>query len=257
MPDASQSIRGSEKPDNRAECDVDRRVRERFFPGDRSGVFVEIGAARPDYLSVSALYRSLGWHIVAIEPNPAYKPLYDERGFELLQYACGDRDEDDVPFSVVDSHGTDYRGGQVSFESFSSLGVKEIYGGGRQLDIIPIKVKLRRLDTILAVHAPAVSRVDIVCADIEGWELEALSGFDFQKFDPQVLIIENLFHEARYRSFMNDRGYRLWRRLGPNDVYAKNSVLRPSERWLSPLRNLPGTVVGRVKSGLRSLLRRP
>jgi FkbM family methyltransferase len=238
MPDATQSALGSESAVNRAECDVDLRVRERFFPAQPSGVFVEIGAARPDYLSVSALYRSLGWHIVAIEPNPAYKPLYDERGYQVLQYACGDRDEDDVPFSVVNSH------------------VKDIYGGGKQLDIIPIKVKLRRLDTILADHAPTVTRVDIVCADIEGWELEALSGLNFQKYDPQVLIVENLFCESRYRSFMKERGYRLWRRLGPNDVYAKRSLFRPAERWTSPVRNLPGTVVGRIRSTLRSFFKR-
>ena len=147
MSDQTNYAGGSLACENRAECDVDVKVRKRFFPQKNFGVFVEIGAARPDYLSVSALYRALGWRVVAIEPNPAYKPLYDERGYQLLQYACGEKNEDDVPFSVVNSHGSDYRGGQVSFESFSSLGVKEIYGGDKGLDITRIKVKVRRLDT--------------------------------------------------------------------------------------------------------------
>jgi hypothetical protein len=109
-----------------AEGNVDRLVQEAFFPPPHTGrSFVDVGAARPDYLSISSLYRSLGWRVIAIEPNPAFAELHRERGFEVLQYACGDHDEDDVEFFVVDSHGADYAGGRVSFESFSSLGIKE------------------------------------------------------------------------------------------------------------------------------------
>jgi len=256
MTDVPRNEKAGRMTENHAECDVDIKVQERFFSDHYKGVFLEIGAARPDYLSVSAHYRSRNWKVIAIEPNPAYKPLYEEFGYEVLQYACGDRDEDDVPFSVVNSHGSSYRGGQVSFESFSSLGVKDIYGGQRELDITNISVKLRRLDTILSQHAPEVTQVDIVCVDIEGWELEALSGLDFGKYNPQVLIVENLFHEARYRTFMRMRGYRLWKRLGPNDVYAKSSILRPSELITSPAQHLGKTVVGRTRSALRSYWKR-
>ena len=54
-----------------AEHDVDKVVREAFFSGRTSGVLVELGAARPDYLSISASYRTLVWKIVSIEPNRA------------------------------------------------------------------------------------------------------------------------------------------------------------------------------------------
>jgi FkbM family methyltransferase len=240
---------------NRAENDVDIRVRNRFFLDTPSGVVVEIGAARPDFLSISALYRSLGWQVFSIEPNPAYKPLYDARGYEMLQYACGDHDEDDVPFSVVDSHQTEYRGGEISYESFSSLGIKASYGGGVGVDVIPIKVRLRRLDTILREHGPEVSRVDLVCIDVEGWELEALSGFSFDRYKPQVLIVENLFFEAKYRSFMKVRGFVLWRRFGPNDVYAQATLVGFSDRLISFAQTFPQTVYGRTRSLIRMLVK--
>src|ERR1700730_17474061 len=99
-----------------AEGNVDEAVRTRFFPGQRSGVLVEVGAAHPAYLSLSALYRDLGWRVVAVEPNPEFCELHRTRGHEILQFACGDHDEDDVEFSVVDSHGTEYGGGRVSYE---------------------------------------------------------------------------------------------------------------------------------------------
>lgn len=218
------------------EGDVDQIVQRRFFPSG-AGVFVEVGAARPDYLSISASFRSRGWKIIAMEPNPAYQAAYREHGIEVLPYACGERDEDNVDFSVVDSHNTAYEGGGVTFESFSSLSIKDSYAALKpNLDVKPIKVKLRRLDTIMAEHAPDVREIDIVSVDVEGWEMEVLKGLSFPRFKPKVLIIENLFSDQAYRDFMAARGYRLWRVLSPNEVYVRHDLLGIGERAMATLR---------------------
>jgi FkbM family methyltransferase len=205
---------------NRAEGDVDKLVQRRFFRNQNVGIFIDVGAANPDYLSVSALYRSLGWRIVAIEPNPAFCEMHRKRGHDILQYACGDRDEDDADFCVVDSHGAPYENGRVSYESFSSLAIKEAYTRiVPRMDVERIKVKLRRLDTILAAHAPEIQRIDILSVDVEGWELEVLAGLDFRKYRPKVLVIENLFDDPAYRARINAYGYVLWKFVPPNDIY--------------------------------------
>jgi FkbM family methyltransferase len=215
-----------------AEGHVDEAVRARFFPAQPAGVLVEVGAAHPAYLSLSALYRGLGWRVIAVEPNPEFCELHRAQGHEILQYACGDHDEDDVDFSVVDSHGAEYGGGRVSYESFSSLGIKDSYAGliDPTVSISAIKVNLRRLDTLLGEHAPEVERIDIVAIDVEGWELEVLDGLNLARFKPRVLIIENLFAEKRYRTYMRTKGYELWRHLAPNDVYAIPAEIRWRER---------------------------
>lgn len=205
---------------NRAEGDVDQIIHRRFFRNQKAGVFVDVGAANPDFLSVSALYRSLGWTIIAIEPNPDFCDMHRARGHDVLQYACGDRDADDVDFSVVDSHGSPYANGHVSYESLSSLAIKENYARTvAQMDVRKIKVKLRRLDSILQTHAPQVAAIDILSVDVEGWELEVLAGLDFAKYRPRVLIIENLFNDPAYRTQINTYGYLLWRTVPPNDVF--------------------------------------
>jgi FkbM family methyltransferase len=217
-----------------AEGNVDEVVRARFFPDRNAGVLVEVGSADPEYLSVSALYRGLGWNVIAIEPNPEFCSLHRARGYEVLEYACGDHDEDDVDFSIVNSHGTAYLGGHVSYESFSSLGIKDSYAGLIDSDsdhtINTIKVNLRRVDTLLREYAPTVERIDILAIDVEGWELEVVDGLDMAKFRPRVLIIENLFAERRYRTYMRARGYALWRQIEPNDVYVLSSELRLGDR---------------------------
>jgi FkbM family methyltransferase len=207
------------------EGELDQIVRDRFFLGVAAGVFVDVGAARPDFLSMSALYRALGWRVIAIEPNPVFCQAHRAAGYEVLEYACSDHDEDAVDFEVVDSHGAPYEGGAVSFESFSSLRVKDSYRTLRaDLDVRRIKVNARRLDSILAEHAPDVWRLDIVAVDVEGWELEVLDGLSFDRYQPTVLIVENLFSDAEYRRVMRTRGYALWRQVGPNDVYVLMSV---------------------------------
>jgi FkbM family methyltransferase len=215
----------SEEALNHAEGDVDKIVRQRFFPGQDSGVLVEVGAARPDYLSISALYRSLGWTAIAIEPNPAFCELHRTRGYPVLEYACGDHDEDGVDFCLVNSHGTRYENGEVSYESLSSLAIKDAYANtSAKLDVSKIKVNLRRLDTILRTHAPDIKQIDILSVDVEGWELEVLEGLDFQAYQPRVMVIENLFRDKNYRAYMRAKGYRLWRCLRPNDIYTNEAV---------------------------------
>ena len=208
------------KPKTHGEGEVDQIVRDHFFPRVPAGVFVDVGAARPDFLSMSSLYRSLGWRVIAIEPNPVFCQAHRAAGHEVLEYACSNHDEDAVDFEVVDSHGAPYEGGAVSFESFSALEIKDSYRTIRDdLDVRRIKVNVRRLDTILAEHAPEVKRLDIVSVDVEGWELEVLEGLSFHRYQPTVLIVENLFSDDSYRRVMEDRGYALWRRVDPNDVY--------------------------------------
>ena len=219
------------------EGEVDRLVHERFFVGAPSGVFVDVGAAGPDFLSMSALYRGLGWQVIAIEPNPVFCEAHRAAGHDVLQYACSNRDEDAVEFQVVNSHGDEYEDGSVSFESFSSLAVKPEYRAMRpDLDVTQIKVDVRRLDTILADHAPDVLELDIVSVDVEGWELEVLEGLSFGRYRPKVLIVENLFGHGAYATALRRRGFALWRRRAPNDVYVRSSMLSPAERAAAVLR---------------------
>lgn len=191
---------------------------------------------------MSALYRSIGWRVLAIEPNPVFCQAHRDAGHEVLQYACSDHDRDHADFEVVDSHGGEYAGGSVSYESFSSLAVKPAYRALRpDLDVRPIQVNVRRLDKILAEHAPEVRQLDIVSVDVEGWELEVLDGLSFDRYRPKVLIVENLFAETGYRGAMRDRGYLLWIRRAPNDVYVLPGLLSRRGRAWARLRGLRRT----------------
>jgi len=223
------------------EGDVDLVVQDAFFPDPAyRGTMIEVGAAKPDYLSVSATFRSRGWRVISIEPNPYFCEMQRYQGNDVLQYACGDTDQDDVSFFVVRTDAT-YQGEPVTNESFSSLGVRGKYAEMMKsvaTSMDETKVKVRRLDTILREHAADLGEIDVVCIDVEGWELEVLSGFSLELHKPKVLIVENLFLDPSYVDYFAQRGYTLWKRLEPNDIFVQSdlraAVHQPASRPAAP-----------------------
>ncbi|ADL02596.1 FkbM family methyltransferase [Brevundimonas subvibrioides] len=208
-----------------AEGDIDRIVQEAHFPdGSAPGVMVEIGAAHPDDLSISRRFRDRGWRILAVEPNPAFCEEHRKRGYAVLQFACSDHDEDEASFTVVESRDSIYHGVNVTFESFSSLGLRDKFAelhGTVETRTFQIPVVVRRLDRLMAEFAPEVTGIDLLAIDVEGWELDVMRGFDLERFAPRVVILENLFDDPGYRDYMTERGYRLWDTVVPNEVYVR------------------------------------
>lgn len=207
-----------------AEDEIDRVLRETFFASDTyKGVIVEVGAAGPELLSVSRHFRESGWRVVAIEPNPAFCDMHRQAGFDVLQFACGDRDEDNVDFELV-YQPAEHKGVQVTYESFSALKIDERY---RLLnpEIVSrtIKVNLRRLDTLL--ERANVTSVDILSVDVEGWELVVMRGLSLERYQPTVVVLENLIGDVAYPAYMEARGYRMHSGIYPNEIYVRGPDL--------------------------------
>lgn len=84
-------------------------------------------------------------------------------------------------------------------------------------------VKVRKLDTILAANEPHLRAFDILAVDVEGWELNVMRGLSLERYRPKIVILESVFNDPEYVPFMHERGYTLWRRLEPDDVYVRGS----------------------------------
>ncbi len=211
------------------EGDVDLVAGERFFPNkEYRGLIIEVGAAKPDYLSISRSFRHLGWRAIAIKPNPKFVELHRALGHEVIECACGSNDADGVSFFVVSNDGV-YLGGKVTNESYSSLGIRGKYEASMRTvptQVTEIKVQTRRLETILSERSLCQSDVDILSVDAEGWELEVLAGLSADQPGTKVLVIENLFRESHYVDEIMKRGYAFWRRIQPNDVFVRADLVR-------------------------------
>ncbi len=194
-------------------------VRE-FFGGARSGFFVEVGANRPQLESQSWHLEQLGWTGVLIEPQPN---LADElrrlRQSKVFAVAC----------SSPQNAGRRMRLHVAG--ALSSLDRDRMAPGAEPERVIEVPV--RTLDDIL-IEARAPAQFEFLSVDVEGHELEVLRGFDFMRWHPRLVLLEDHVGNLEKHRFLKNAGYRLIRRVENNGWYVPRDAaitVGPRERW--------------------------
>jgi len=140
------------------------------------GVFVDVGAGHPIYLSNTYFFEKNGWTGVCIDADPnQHKYLKKERA--NVEWAAIAAEEGEVEFS------------QAYSPTYSSTVKKEAYKG---LMKIPFKKTIRvpslKLETVLEKYNIGI--IDLLDIDVEGTELDVWKTFDYEKHKPKVIIIE-------------------------------------------------------------------
>jgi FkbM family methyltransferase len=195
-------------------------VRE-FFGGDAKGFFVEVGANHPTEGSQTWHLEQMGWTGVLVEPQPdlaAFLVTARKRS-KVFAVACTSPDSagETLPLHVDGAR--------------SGLDRDRMAPGART-DYV-IAVPTRTLDSILE-EAEAQVPVDLLSVDVEGHEIEVLSGFKFEHWQPLLLLIEDHVGNLRTHRFLTGKGYRLIKRIGNNGWYVPedSGVTVPSSmRW--------------------------
>jgi hypothetical protein len=96
-----------------------------------------------------------------------------------------------------------------------------------------IMVPTRTLDGILE-EAEAPMPIDLLSVDVEGHEIDVLRGFDFMRWQPRLILVEDHVGALGTHRFLMRSGYRLIRRIGNNGWYisADEPVsIAASDRW--------------------------
>lgn len=204
-----------------AEFGTDRAIRETYFQDwELKGIMVEVGAATPQFLSMSEHFRLNGWRCLCVEPNPKYVEMHRNLGHEIAACACGSEDKDHQDFEIVHQPG-DYAKNQINDHSFSALKVKDAYIAKHpefhNHHVQQIKVNVRKLDSILGTYG--IDRLSFLSVDVEGWELEVMRGFSIQKFKPRVILLENYLHASDYVDYMRNEGYTLRQKIHYNYIF--------------------------------------
>jgi hypothetical protein len=115
--------------------------------------------------------------------------------------------------------------------ALSALDRGRMAPGAQAARVIPVPT--RTLNDILD-EAEAPAPIDLLSIDVEGHETEALQGFDFLRWRPRLILVEDHVGSLRTHRFLTGRGYRLIRRLGNNGWYvpaATGMTAAARERW--------------------------
>ena len=98
---------------------------------------------------------------------------------------------------------------------------------------VAIDVPVRALDDIL-VEAGAPAQFEFLSIDVEGHELEVLSGFNLARWRPRLILIEDHVANLDRHRLLTTRGYRLIRRCENNGWYVPRDAaveVELRERW--------------------------
>src|SRR5262249_18022634 len=141
-----------------------------------NGIFVDVGAGHPIYLSNTYFFEKNGWAGICIDADPhQYETLKKER--TNVEWAAIATEEGEIEFS------------QAYFPTYSSTVRKEKYKGFAKITFNKtIRVPSFKLETILEKYS--IGSIDILDIDVEGTELDVWETFNYEKHKPKVVIIE-------------------------------------------------------------------
>jgi len=220
----------------------ENRLKEAFFERAPTGYFVEVGANDPQQWSQTFHLEKMGWRGIVIEPQPHLAELLrQQRSAKVYAVACS------APENSGKRMVLHLAGGLSSFDP--RLRVAGVQPEGS------LEVPLMTIDEIL-VDAEAPSPIDFLAIDVEGHEIEALSGFDFARWRPRLILLEDHVLDRRRHRFMAAHGYKWVRRTDINSWYVPADTpwrLGPRGRWQFARKYYLGTPFRRLREALRRL----
>jgi FkbM family methyltransferase len=200
--------------------EAENRLKEEFFGHSPSGYSVDVGANDPERWSQSYHLEQMGWTGIVVEPQPHLAELLRQRRkAKVYAVACS------APENAGKRMTLHLAGIHSSFDPRLKTAAVRPQG--------TIEVPLATLDKILT-ESSAPAPIDLLAIDVEGHEIEVLRGFDFRRWRPRLVLLEDLVLDLRLHRFMQSRGYHWVRRTDINSWYVPAEAawrLGPVERW--------------------------
>jgi FkbM family methyltransferase len=180
-------------------------LKEDFFGHARTGYFVDVGANDPQMWSQSFHLETLGWRGVLVEPQPDLaERLRARRLAKVYAVACSS------PANAGKTMTLHLAGIYSSLAADLSIATVRPEGS--------VEVPIMTLDALLT-DAGAPAPIDFLSVDVEGHEIDVLSGFDLARWRPRLILIEDLVLNLDLHKLLVARGYKWVRRTGLNSWY--------------------------------------
>jgi FkbM family methyltransferase len=179
-------------------------ILSRVFEGKSEGFYVDIGAHHPTRFSNTHFFYQLGWRGINIEP-------YEEVRGKFDQLRSGDIN---LTLAVSNSQGLAdfYVFKESALNTFDESLSKEYQNLGYEISDVR-KVETRKLSDILKQYMKDAKELNFMSIDVENHELEVLQSNDWNKYRPNIILVEILnfdMHDpvkSPVHRFLSDQGY--------------------------------------------------
>ncbi len=193
-----------------------------YFKDRRGGTCVEVGANEPVAPTSQSLHleQLLGWSCLLVEPIPdlAAKARELRPSATICECACTgpDRTGEVELFIPVLPHG------EVPGHASLQRNPDDFHYAEHRT----IRVRADTLTHLLEEHG--IERIDLLSLDVEGAELEVLQGLDFERWRPELILMEDKCVFLSKHLFLKRKGYVLVRKLHGNSWYVPRGAPRPA-----------------------------
>ena len=181
-------------------------ILDNIFEGKINGFYVDVGAHHPQRLSNTYYFYLKGWTGINIDAMPhSMKKFNDLRPNDVNL---------EIPISRSPSDLTYYKFDESALNSFSSDLSKKRDIQTKYKIIEEIQLKTKTLAKVLDEHLPSNQKIDFLSIDVEGLDYEVLQSNNWGKYQPQVILVEDLELEnitkvdsSKVYTFLVDKGY--------------------------------------------------
>lgn len=87
------------------------------------------------------------------------------------------------------------------------------------------KVKIKNINTIFKDYLPKDQKIDLLNIDVEGLDLEILKSINWEKYSPQVILVESYRYDLNMDPiyiFMVSQGYKFHAKTTRTLIFAKD-----------------------------------
>ena len=192
----------------------------RFFNFKSNGFFFDIGAFDGRHISNSYSFARQGWKGICVEAHPYYYTLCKENRPEshCAQCACVSN-----PAVSEISFKTDKLGLFSGLKAEVNDNIKTHYARleGIEPKLETVTVPAKTASQLLNEYSGQIPKIDFVSIDVEGAELDVLRGFDLNRYQPRLFVIEATSETERnaISESLASYGYQLARINFANSFY--------------------------------------
>ncbi len=190
----------------------------RYFAYKKSGFFVDIGAHHPSRLSNTYKLYQMGWQGVNIDAMPGSMRAFQEK-----------RNRDiNVEAAVSDIAQTlsYFKFNESALNTLDAEKAKRIIDDGIYQCIGKEEIHTKTLKQILDKEMLQNNKIDFFTIDVEGFDLKVLKGNDWEKYKPEVIIIEtndiifDLTLKNETTLYLENIGYKVFAKTNKSVFYA-------------------------------------
>lgn len=181
---------------------------KRIFEGKKNGFYVDVGAYHPKRFSNTYYFYLQGWRGINIDAAPGSIKMFNQYRPKDINLEAAISDKKQVLKYYIFN--------EPALNSFS----KNISHKRNRLKKYKIvsqkKIKTNTLEEILDKYLPLDTKIDFLSIDVEGLDYKVLISNNWQKYRPQIVLIEDLEKSlektinSKITIFMQKQGYELY-----------------------------------------------